>query len=77
MVFTLEACVTAHSMFDCFICRKVHGVCGTYHFRQMKPSIAIMMRALPAPTTTLETPLHSVRKPSTLDIVIIALDMPV
>lgn len=30
----------------------------------------------PAPTTTLDTPLHSVRKPSTLDMVTMALDMP-
>jgi hypothetical protein len=30
----------------------------------------------PAPTTTLETPLHNDRKPSTLDMVVIALPMP-
>jgi hypothetical protein len=31
----------------------------------------------PAPSTTLETPLHNVRKPSTLDMVSMALLMPV
>jgi len=46
-------------------------------FRQTKQGIVITMRVQPAPTTTLETPLHSVRKPSTLDIVTMAFDMPV
>lgn len=30
----------------------------------------------PAPSTTLDNPLHNVRKPSTRDIVIIALEIP-
>ena len=76
MVFMFPPFIPAHGMFYCFVGCKIHCVCRTclICYQQPKGKGRIYR---PAPKTTLDKPLHSVLKPSTLDIVTIALDMPV
>lgn len=75
MVFA--AFITAHAVFYVFVGCKVYCVrrtCDCVNRCDMKCGVCMIA---PAPTITLETPLHNALPPSALDIVAIALDMPV
>lgn len=72
--------VAAHGLFDDLVGREVDGVCGSWI---MLISFSVLLLALqrirmdaPAPKTTLDSPRHSDIYPSTLEMVAIALPMP-
>ena len=74
----MSTCITAHRMLDCLISSEVDRMCRTCGSPMSAPSLEVLQlqHHKPAPSTTLDTPLHNVRKPSTLDMVSIALLMP-
>jgi hypothetical protein len=75
-MLVLQSLISSHGVLDRLVRCEINGVCGPWTAVSSRkiPSPEICHK--PAPTTTLETPLHNVRNPSTLDIVTIALDMP-
>lgn len=79
VVLLVCSCISTHVMLDRFICSEVHRMCWTCSHPMSAPSPAVFRQGhrKPAPSTTLDTPLHNVRGPSTLDMVTMALLMPV
>lgn len=70
-------CVPAHGLLHDFVGRKVDCVCRSWMLVRLLFCRDRPGRCVPAPSTTLEIPLHKDMYPSTLDIVAIAFPMPV
>ena len=76
----VSARISTHRLFHKFICSKIDGVrrsCINNQYPRTSVISSNLEYIIPAPTTTLDSPLHSDMYPSTLEIVAIALPMPV
>lgn len=76
MVLMLSTLVPAGRMLDSLVGSKVNCVCRPCDMLCEPFCKFQCLQNLPAPITTLDTPRHNVRKPSSLVIVIMALDIP-
>ena len=71
--------ITAHGLLHGLVCGEVDRMCWTCRGCQSTATFHTCPPGrvdLPAPTITLDNPLHNDRYPSTLDMVVIALPMP-
>ena len=73
----VSCCVAAHGLLHNFVCREVHSMRRSFIFCQITVMYSIFPCFSPAPSTTLETPLHNDMYPSALEMVEIALPIPV
>lgn len=69
--------VAPHRMFDCFICGEIDSMRRTYLRQSPVPKHDILLVIIPAPRTTLDTPLHNDPMPSAFEIVESACETPV